>query len=140
MTARSNRRADMSGGFHSIYGVDFSGAKLAGRNTWIARLEPAGRGAAVPYRLAELASLERLCGSAERSAALAWLVRHVAESERALWACDFPFGLPVEVMEAGAGWRAQLALLRGWGGGAHGVGPGCLPRGQGPGGAASLPP
>ena len=27
--------------FQHVYGVDFSGAKLAGENTWIARLTPA---------------------------------------------------------------------------------------------------
>ena len=27
--------------FGRIYGVDFSGAKLAGENTWVARMEPA---------------------------------------------------------------------------------------------------
>jgi hypothetical protein len=26
--------------FNTIYGVDFSGAKLAGRNTWVARIKP----------------------------------------------------------------------------------------------------
>lgn len=30
--------------FDTIFGVDFSGARLAGRNTWLARIEPAGNG------------------------------------------------------------------------------------------------
>ncbi len=29
--------------FSTIYGVDFSGAKLAGKNTWVARLETVNR-------------------------------------------------------------------------------------------------
>jgi hypothetical protein len=29
--------------FKAIYGVDFSGARLAGRNTWLARIERNGR-------------------------------------------------------------------------------------------------
>src|SRR4051812_10916811 len=86
----------------SIYGVDFSGAKLAGRNIWIARLAapngnmirrgPKGRG---KFRLAELTSLENLCGSAEREPALRHLVQLIRDSDRALWAMDFPFCLPV---------------------------------------------
>ena len=40
--------------FDTIYGVDFSGAKEAGRNTWVARVEPTGRRRPA-YWLAELA-------------------------------------------------------------------------------------
>ena len=44
--------------FSSVIGVDFSGAKLAGRNTWIARLERLTEpGRTAPYRLVEIASL-----------------------------------------------------------------------------------
>jgi hypothetical protein len=117
--------------FGTIYGVDFSGARLAGRTTWVARLEPDGDG---PYRLAELACLERLCGTAERGEALAHLVECIRDSEGALWALDFPFGLPVEVMEPGATWPAQLAFLRAWGDDAYGVGVECLRRARARGG------
>ena len=74
--------------FHTIFGVDFSGAKLAGRNTWVARLERrTGRGAkSRPYALAELHCVERLCGTAERAAALAHLVGLIKSSDGALWA------------------------------------------------------
>ena len=115
--------------FESVYGVDFSGAKLAGRTTWVARLERGTwrrRGPAL--RLAELACLEKLCGTAERAAALAHLVALIAGSQGALWALDFPFGLPVEVMEPGAAWADQLAFLRTWGEDAYGVGVECLRR------------
>jgi hypothetical protein len=113
--------------FETIYGVDFSGAKLAGRNTWVARVEPAKRGRP-PYRLAELTCLENLSGTAERGAALAHLVRMIAASEGALWALDFPFGLPVEVMAPGARWPQQLDFLGAWGEDAYAVGVECLRR------------
>jgi hypothetical protein len=44
----------------------------------------------------------------------------------ALWSLDFPFSLPLEVMEPGALWPAQLDLLRAWGEDAYGVGLECL--------------
>ena len=113
--------------FGAIHGVDFSGAKLAGRNTWVARIEPAD-GPAPPYRLTALARLETLCGTAERGPALAHLAGLIAESDAALWALDFPFGLPVEVMRPGARWPDQLEFLRGFGEDAYGVGVECLCR------------
>jgi hypothetical protein len=51
--------------FVAVYGVDFSGARLAGRNTWVARLEPGAREPGLPpYELTDLAPLESLCGTA----------------------------------------------------------------------------
>jgi hypothetical protein len=44
--------------------VDFSGAKLAGRNTWLGRIE--SRPGSPKYKLTELSRLEKLCGTAER--------------------------------------------------------------------------
>ena len=116
--------------FNTIYGVDFSGAKLAGRNTWVARLErrKAGRGSRGRFALAELSCVERLCGTAERAAALAHLVDLIAASDDALWAMDFPFGLPVEVLDGGTRWPGQLDLLRDWGEDAYGLGLECLAR------------
>jgi hypothetical protein len=116
--------------FDTIFGVDFSGARLAGRNTWLARLEPAGNGRPPWYRLTELANLEKLCGTAERSVALAHLVERVAGSRDALWALDFPFGLPVEVLEPGATWPDQLDWLRAWGEDAYALGVECLRRAE----------
>jgi hypothetical protein len=111
----------------SVYGVDFSGAKLAGRTTWLARLVPAGRGGK-RLRLVELTSLARLCGSDRRADALAALVRTVAESERALWAINFPFGFPIEVMPAGWRWADQFGFLAEWGEDAYASGVECLRR------------
>jgi hypothetical protein len=115
--------------FDCAYGVDFSGARLAGRSIWVARVEPAGgKRRRPPYQLTALSSLEELCGTAERSAALTHLVHVIADSRRALWALDFPFGLPVEVMEPGAGWPAQFDFLHAWGEDAYGAGVECLRR------------
>jgi hypothetical protein len=110
--------------FAAIWGVDFSGARLAGRNTWLARLEVGEN----RYRLAELACLERLCGTAERGPALAYLVDRIRSSESALWALDFPFGLPVEVMESRTTWVTQLEFLASWGEDAYAAGVECLRR------------
>ena len=74
--------------FQTIYGVDFSGAKLAGRNTWIAQVElPRARQRRL--RLSGLNSLETQYGEASRDSALAHLVQCIASSESALWAIDF---------------------------------------------------
>jgi hypothetical protein len=58
--------------FNTIYGVDFSGAKLAGRNTWIAKVEAKTRPSR--YKFTQVSQLEKLCGTAEREVALAHLV------------------------------------------------------------------
>jgi hypothetical protein len=108
--------------FNTIYGVDFSGAKLAGRNTWVATLERRGGARRERYALTELSCLENLCGTAERGPALAHLVDLVARSDGALWALDAPFGLPIEVLDPGTRWPAQLEFLHDWGDDAYGVG------------------
>jgi hypothetical protein len=121
--------------FHRYFGVDFSGAKLAGRNTWVACLGPAPAGEAGPaLRLASLDRLETLCGTAERSAVLGYLVQRIAASSDALWALDFPFGLPIEVMDAGLRWVGQFDFLKEWGEDAYGAGVACLRRAEALGG------
>lgn len=117
-----------------VYGVDFSGAKMAGRNTWVARLEPSGD----RLTLAGLWRLEKLAGTAERGPALAHLAGLAARSADALWAFDFPFGLPVEVMPPGATWADQLAFFEGWGEDAYGLGLECLARAKARGGPAHI--
>jgi hypothetical protein len=113
--------------FAKVYGVDFSGAKLAGRNIWLARLEKDERGDGT-FRLMGLSSLERLCGTAERAPALSDLVERIARSEDSLWALDFPFGLPVEVVDDGSPWAGQFEFLSAWGDDAYGLGLECLRR------------
>lgn len=118
--------------FESFWGVDFSGAKLAGRNLWVARVEPRPSrkpgGLRPPLALRALHRLEDLCGTAERREALAFLVDMVQESEAALWGFDFPFGLPVELFPEGTGWPAQLAFLHEWGEEAYACGLECVRR------------
>jgi Protein of unknown function (DUF429) len=114
--------------FRTVYGVDFSGARLAGRNTWVAKIERRGRGASCssPWRLAELARLEDLCGTAERAEALGFLVGLIEASEGALWSLDFPFGLPVELL--GEGWARQFEFIGEWGEDGYGAGLECVRR------------
>jgi hypothetical protein len=127
--------------FESVYGVDFSGANLAGRNIRHARLVPL-RGTTIRsrgrLRLAELTCLENLCGSADREPALRHLVQLIRQSERALWAMDFPFCLPIEVLPGDSTWRDQLTYLRGFGDNAYGVGLDCLDRARALGGPMHL--
>ena len=104
--------------FSAVCGVDFSGARLAGRTTWVARLAPSA-GEGPPFTLTMLRPLEKLCRTAERGPALAHLVGMVATSEGCLWGLGFPFGFPLEV--AGP-WDEQLALAGGWGDDAYGLG------------------
>src|SRR5262245_17200478 len=99
-------------GFEWFYGVDFSGAKKAGDAIWVAEAVPRSRPPRL--RLVSLRSLTQLCGSPERGPALQYLVRMIRESENALWAFDFPFGLPIELFPDGVCWEKQFAFLHEW--------------------------
>jgi hypothetical protein len=123
--------------FDTVYGVDFSGARLAGRTTWVARLERAVAGDA-PFRVARLASLEALAGTAERAPALTHLVTAIRASREAVWGLGFPFGLPVEVMDAGGGWRDQFDFLATFGEDAYASGLECLRRARERGGPGHI--
>src|SRR5207245_9262687 len=100
------------------------GAKLACENIWIGRLVPKSRS----YDLVELSRLRTLCGTAEREPSLAHLVQIIADSDRALWGMDFPFGLPIEVMPNGSAWREQLRWFCEWPHGAYALGEECVRR------------
>src|SRR5690348_12310698 len=118
----------------TVCGVDFSGARLAGRTTWVARcavVPVRERRAGVPaLRLETLDRLETLAGSAEREAALAHLVAMIRASRAALWAVDAPFGLPVEVLDAGTSWTDLVRFLGRWEEGAYAFGLWALDRGR----------
>lgn len=106
------------------YGVDFSGAKRAGDAIWVAEAVPTnGR-----LALTSLRSLTALCGTAERSVALAHLVNLVLTSERALWGFDFPFGFPVELFPEGTTWADQFEFVAAWEDDAYGCGLECVRR------------
>lgn len=87
--------------------MDFSGAAQAGGNIWIATCRPSRGG----LTLIELRSLATLAGTSERADSLRHLVRLVRRSRHALWAIDFPFGLPIEMLDDPASWSAQLELV-----------------------------
>jgi hypothetical protein len=123
------------------YGVDFSGAREAGRNIWVAHLIRASRdrtGAVDPSRstapvrprlaLQSLRRLADLAGTSERAPALAHLVGLVRGSSRAVWGFDFPFGLPVELFPAATRWAEQFAFLTEWGEEAYACGLECVAR------------
>jgi hypothetical protein len=110
--------------FERFYGVDFSGARQAGDAIWVAELAPTRRA----FRLVSLRSLTAICGTAERSEALAHLVDLILASERALWGLDFPFGLPVELFPRGTPWADQFAFLAKWEDDAYGCGLECVRR------------
>jgi hypothetical protein len=124
--------------FRNYYGVDFSGGRLAGRNVWVARCVPAsgGRKPAVsptaglrpPLALVSLDRLEALAGTAERTPALAHLVHLMRSSTAALWGCDFPFGLPVELFPHPHRWPTAFAFLAEWDEDAYGCGLECVRR------------
>lgn len=108
----------------TIFGVDFSGAKEAGKNVWLAETQVVGN----RLRLTELQSLESLAGTSAREPALAHLVQLIRGSDRALWAMDFPFALPLEVFPPKTSWAAQLAWVRSWDSEAYGLGLECVRR------------
>jgi hypothetical protein len=120
--------------FTSYYGVDFSGGRLAGRNIWVARTVPlaprGGRanGEGEKLSLVSLDRLEALAGTAERGPALAHLVGRMQQSSAALWGCDFPFGLPVELFPPPHRWPRAFDFLREWGEDAYGCGLECVRR------------
>ncbi len=72
-------------------GVDFSGARQAGRGTWIAT----GAIEADSVRIESCVPAAELPGGApDRDRALAALVEYLASQSEAIVGCDFPFGLP----------------------------------------------
>lgn len=97
-----------------VFGVDFSGARDAGRRIWVCRAHPGTGGVRVESvdRLADLPG-----GVVDRKGALRALVQKVLEAPRSAWGMDFPFALPQTVVEEAAGpsadpsWRGQLEAV-----------------------------
>lgn len=92
--------------FDIVHGVDFSGAKLAGLNAWVACVELNRK------RVVSLDRLGDLAGNDERAVALAYLANRIVESRRTLWGIDFPFALPLEVVDERWTLGDQLGWLR----------------------------
>ncbi|MEX2455342.1 MAG: hypothetical protein WD470_11595 [Rhodospirillaceae bacterium] len=78
-----------------IAGVDFSGARMAGRNIWIAEGRMTGRGIAID-RLARAADLPG--GAAAFVPAMSALIEHVAGLADSIVGFDFPFSLPAPLI------------------------------------------
>lgn len=88
------------------FGVDFSGARAAGKAIWIAegRLDGERRVALVDcYPATALPE-----SGIERILALAALRRLIATTPDGVFGCDFPVGLPRAVLE-GADWKSFIA-------------------------------
>ena len=115
--------------FDQVVGVDFSGARLAGVNAWVARVAIENDGPAFG-RVVELKRLGALAGDDERDVSLAHLVDLILESRRTLWGIDFPFALPIEVAPPGAGLGAQLDWVSAFGGDAYAFGRACVATAQ----------
>jgi hypothetical protein len=79
------------------YGIDFSGAKDAGRKIWIA----AGVRAGPCLRIVDAFRGQDLPGAGRRpEECLPALVRFVEERRDAAFGCDFPFSLPIVLVRA----------------------------------------
>ena len=112
--------------WRAAFGVDYSGAKLAGRTAWLAECRPARGGR---LRLVALDPLGRLAGADDRDSVNRELVARIAASRGALWALNFPFGLPAEALPAGQSTRAaQFKHLQTWGERAYECGVACVHR------------
>mgnify|MGYP001176945517 FL=1 len=81
-----------------VYGVDFSGARDAGRRIWIARGEVVDGALRIEacHRAADLPG-----GGTEREPALSALRRLIAADPGAAVGLDFPFGLPAGLVSEG---------------------------------------
>jgi hypothetical protein len=80
-----------------IFGLDFSGARKAGRLIWLAEAERGANG----LRILSCMPAADLPGSdANREAALAALRKFIAATPGAIFGCDFPFSLPQHLIQA----------------------------------------
>ena len=111
-----------------VWGVDFSGAVLSGRTAWFAVARPTRGG---HLRLDDLGPLGDLCGGLDRATVNAGLVAAIRASRHALWAVNFPFGLPCEALPDGVvSWPSQFRHLATWGAAAYAWGLACVARSQ----------
>ncbi|TWU03736.1 DUF429 domain-containing protein [Neorhodopirellula pilleata] len=97
----------------NVFGVDFSGARLAGKNAWIAELNvigDPGQTTSPPLKLNDLRPLGRAAGDDERDVVCRFLADSILASHDALWGMDFPFGLPIEL--GLDDWPSQLEHVR----------------------------
>jgi hypothetical protein len=93
--------------FAEIHGVDFSGAKRAGRFLWWATLRQHRQA----WHLVRLTSLEHQTGTPDRDAVLPHLREAIRASDQALWALDFSFSLPCALLGPVPHWHEVFALV-----------------------------
>lgn len=88
-----------------VVGIDFSGARDAGNRMWIASgvLTDGGVRIEACHRARDLPD-----SAIERPTVMAALVAYIAGETKAVIGCDFPFGLPAELVEE-ASWGAFIA-------------------------------
>ncbi len=108
--------------FKRVVGVDFSGAKRAGENAWVAQCLVVED----KLNLVSVNSLESLCGSALREPALAWLAEFSSKQDETLVGMDFPFGLPIEL--GWTTWPDQMRAVGEWQSAANDFGRECVRR------------
>ncbi len=86
-----------------VLGIDFSGAKDAGRKIWVAEGNSIGRGTFKLERLSP--AIELPGGGIAPEMAIPALANHIANQGEARIGCDFPFGLP-KALVADKNWSA----------------------------------
>ncbi len=86
-----------------ILGVDFSGASDAGRKIWIAEGKRDGNGAL--ELVSCIAAIDLPGGGKAPNDAVPALARHITGLGAARVGCDFPFGLPRDLVKASS-WRS----------------------------------
>lgn len=79
-----------------VYGVDFSGAAEAGNHIWITEARASKRSIAVSRCFP---ATQLTLGRTDRDGCLKALVEYVAARPKAVFGCDFPFGLPRDLVE-----------------------------------------
>ncbi len=80
---------------NAVFGIDFSGAQLAGRKIWLAQLRPAPEGAAL-VMLAQASALWP--DAAARDAVLPLVRSFIAAQRGALFGLDFPISLAASMI------------------------------------------
>lgn len=87
-----------------VLGIDFSGARDAGKKIWIAE----GKKTGGPLEMMTCMPASALPGSGKSAAAaIAALRQHIVANPRTVAGCDFPFALPFAHMR-GKSWAAFL--------------------------------
>lgn len=92
-----------------IHGVDFSGARNAGRLIWVASGAATGRGLAIE---ACRPAAELLGGGRARAEGLAALRGFIAVERDAVFGLDVPFGLPWPLVRQHRSWEAFVRAFR----------------------------